>query len=280
MPWCPKCKSEYRDGFAVCADCGNELVSSERLEELAAQEAFAMERKEAAAWEETLTSGQKEAAAWEEALTSGQKEAAVSEETLTSKRKEAAVGEETLTSGRKEAAVGEQPCDGYEQRGSFSGRIYQDSAERANENRSSAWLLLGVGTLGLLFIALGITGVIPFKFSNGYLVYGVMAAVFILFWVAGVVSMKNAKLFQKKAESENSLRSTMLEWCRESLHARELDEQIRREGNLPETEEIWYFRRFECIKAKLNYQFVNLDQDFLDRFIDDCVYETVYGSKE
>lgn len=26
MPWCPKCKSEYRDGFTVCADCGSELV--------------------------------------------------------------------------------------------------------------------------------------------------------------------------------------------------------------------------------------------------------------
>ena len=38
MPWCPKCKSEYRDGFIVCADCGSELVSKERFEELAVQE--------------------------------------------------------------------------------------------------------------------------------------------------------------------------------------------------------------------------------------------------
>ena len=29
MPWCPKCKTEYREGFAVCADCGSELVSEE-----------------------------------------------------------------------------------------------------------------------------------------------------------------------------------------------------------------------------------------------------------
>ena len=137
-----------------------------------------------------------------------------------------------------------------------------------------------MGSLGILFIVLGIIGVIPVKFSNAYLTYGVMAAVFILFWVAGLVSMKNARFFMKKAQSENSLRSTMLEWCQESLHAEDLDEQIRREGDLPETEEIWYFRRFECIKAKLNYQFMNLDQNFLDRFIDDCAYETVYGKKE
>lgn len=26
MPYCPKCKAEYREGFTVCADCGEALV--------------------------------------------------------------------------------------------------------------------------------------------------------------------------------------------------------------------------------------------------------------
>ena len=26
MPWCPKCKSEYREKFTMCSDCGCELV--------------------------------------------------------------------------------------------------------------------------------------------------------------------------------------------------------------------------------------------------------------
>ena len=26
MPWCPKCKMEYREGFTKCADCGEYLV--------------------------------------------------------------------------------------------------------------------------------------------------------------------------------------------------------------------------------------------------------------
>jgi hypothetical protein len=28
MPWCPKCKSEYKEGFAKCADCDIELVEA------------------------------------------------------------------------------------------------------------------------------------------------------------------------------------------------------------------------------------------------------------
>jgi len=28
MPWCPKCKNEYREGIVVCADCNVELVDS------------------------------------------------------------------------------------------------------------------------------------------------------------------------------------------------------------------------------------------------------------
>ncbi len=27
MPWCPNCKTEYRDGFLQCADCGADLVN-------------------------------------------------------------------------------------------------------------------------------------------------------------------------------------------------------------------------------------------------------------
>ena len=28
MPWCPKCKTEYRDGIEKCSDCGSVLVES------------------------------------------------------------------------------------------------------------------------------------------------------------------------------------------------------------------------------------------------------------
>ena len=36
-----------------------------------------------------------------------------------------------------------------------------NSGAKAEENRSSAWVLLIVGALGILVMALGITGVLP-----------------------------------------------------------------------------------------------------------------------
>ena len=33
MPWCPKCKNEYKDGYTVCADCGSDLVDELTQEE-------------------------------------------------------------------------------------------------------------------------------------------------------------------------------------------------------------------------------------------------------
>ena len=204
----------------------------------------------------------------------GLSEAAAAEETDVPETPGSAVHEEAEVSAREEETPGTAAGMSPEHTTS----LYQDSTERANENRSSAWILMIMGSIGLIVIALGIMGVLPLHFSNPYLFYGVMAAVFILFIVAGIVSMNNAKLFAKKAESENSLRDAMLAWCRENLRAQELDSEIGVDGT--ESEEALYFKRFECIKAKLNYQFVNLDQCFLEKFIDDSVYDMIYEKKD
>ncbi|MDE7045936.1 MAG: hypothetical protein K2O97_13190, partial [Acetatifactor sp.] len=97
------------------------------------------------------------------------------------------------------------------------------------------------------------------------------------FVVAGVVSMKNARIFAGKAASENSLRSTMLEWCRQNFDGQEIDREI---GIDDDSEEVRYFNRIAYLREKLNHQFVNLDQDFLEQFIDDQVYGMVFEGKE
>ena len=239
MPWCPKCKTEYREGFTVCADCGSELVKEQPVEERKASRREAFPELEVPETESV---------------------------------------EDMAEDGAEENDSADEQSDAEtKSRKSGGGSRFQDSSERASENRSSAWMLLILGTLGLIAVVLGAIGVLPFRMGNPYLFYGVMGAISILFVIAGIVSMKNAKFFDKKAESENSLRSTLMEWCRENLDAGAIYGRVGAQGV---SEEILYFRRFSYIKEKMNHQFVNLDQGFLDRFIDDYVYDFVFEGKE
>jgi type IV secretory pathway component VirB8 len=48
------------------------------------------------------------------------------------------------------------------------GLTYMNSGAKAEENRSSAWVLLVVGILGMLVMILGITGVLPLNIGNPY----------------------------------------------------------------------------------------------------------------
>ena len=221
MPWCPKSKNEYREGFSVCADCGSVLVDEETFVRLEAEQPA------------------------------------------------------DFSSEAAEEKAGASQSRG---KGESSRIPYRDNAERASENRSSAWVLMAVGGFGIAVLILGITGMIPLHFSNAYLFYGVMAAVFILFLVAGIISMKNALIFEKSAESENSVKTALLDWCRQNLRKEDLDQQIGIEEK--PSMEILYFRRFEAIKARLNHQFLNLDQGFLEKLIDDTVYEMDYGADD
>lgn len=224
MAWCPKCKSEYREGYTVCADCGCELVEELPREESPTAEDFATG--------ENFDAGEEPGA------------------------------EETLT-GQQEAEEEDSP--------------YRDSAEQANDNRSSGWILLVIGALGIAVVVTGILNLLPLSLGNPYLFYGVLSAVSVLFFVSGIMSFKSARLFQKKAESENTLRGTLTEWCTENLQAEAIDREVRASED---TEEVLYFKRTEWIKARLNHQFVNLDQSFLDMFIDESVYDAVFGEKQ
>ena len=69
----------------------------------------------------------------------------------------------------------------------------------------------------------------------------------------------------------------MLKWCCENLTIDNIDSQIENADEL--SEEILYFKRYEVIKKMMNRQFMNLDQGFLEKLIDDEVYDMVFDEK-
>jgi hypothetical protein len=170
--------------------------------------------------------------------------------------------------------------------------VYQDSATKAEESRSSAIALLGVGIVGFVFTILLFFNLIPvfhFTGSSRYFVSGVMGAMFVLFIVMGVISMKSVKTLREKADKEHSLEQELKKWCAENLSAKRIDEAMQESdaenaavsntaddaGEMDTRDEVLYFKRAEKIKQLISAQFVNLDSAFLDHFSDE-IYNSLY----
>ncbi|MBE6932563.1 MAG: zinc ribbon domain-containing protein [Ruminococcaceae bacterium] len=49
--WCPKCRSEYREGFAVCSECGTALVAELKKDEPVFEPVFLTTTDAENAWE-------------------------------------------------------------------------------------------------------------------------------------------------------------------------------------------------------------------------------------
>lgn len=157
---------------------------------------------------------------------------------------------------------------------------YQSSAEKAEDNRSSAYTLLAVGGIGFVAVILIFFNVIPLYQNSGisrYLVCGVMGAMFILFIVFGFVSMRDSKLLLVKAKSESSLVAEITRWCEENLHASDIDALLLSGEEIAEelSDEEKYYRRTEKIKALIEDKFMNLDEAFVEDFVDEY-YQEMY----
>lgn len=157
---------------------------------------------------------------------------------------------------------------------------YQSSAAKAEDNRTSAYTLLAVGGIGFAAVVLLFFNVIPLYQNSGiskYLACGVMGALFIFFIVLGFVSMRDSRLLLVKAKSENSLTFEIARWCGENLDRDAIDALILEEGESLEdlTQEEQYYRRTEKMRAMIDEKFLNLDEAFVDHFVDDY-YQGLY----
>lgn len=297
MAWCPKCKNEYREGIKVCAECGCELVEEGELisytplvfgeeQQMLSLKDYLQYNKladikirydeadavyELLVRDSDLQQAKKLSRVFMEQQAMEQMAVEQSEEA-----REYALNDEGEESDAVDLEVGESEEEDTQVM--EASQPYRNSAEQAEDNRSSAWTLLVVGGVGIILVILGILGMLPLNLSNPYLFYGVMSAVFLLFIVMGAVSMKNAKIFAKKAESESFLRDSLLKWCASNLTAEKIDEQIENAEAL--SEEVLYFKRYEIIKKMTNHQFMNLDQGLLEKLIDDEVYDMVFEEEE
>ena len=203
---------------------------------------------------------------------------------------------------------------------------YQSNAELAKDNHSSGAMLIIVGIVGIV-IDLIVFSTNPFNVPefNRFLSCGVMLALFILFIVMGILSLKTYKTLIVKAAEEDNLKKELTKWCDDNLtkqkiaveiyeleHSedeeaaesavsenmaetivKEADEEVEiiaddeaepEDDNLQEEaidriDEALFFARTEAMKKIISQNFINLDSDLLDSFVDEY-YVKVYDDQE
>ena len=159
--------------------------------------------------------------------------------------------------------------------------VYRNSKELFLENKSSAYMLLTVGIIGIIVLALICTDVIKIYFSlTSKIISGVvMGSLFVTFIVMGIATLKNAKKYGEKAKEEGDLTTKILDYCADNLTPMTVDKACKDEewDELPE--EMKYFKRIDYIKDFITGHFMNLEEDYVSFLVDE-MYTTFYDDEE
>lgn len=236
MPWCPKCKCEYREGITECADCKISLVDELPPDsENPYLEENQMQQMEQWVLEET-------------------------EEPIATEEEQDVDLETKIRNARMSAATD-------------SVRVYQDKKSKAEDFKSSAYTLIIVGAIGIIALVLLELGVFPFSLAapGKYITYGVMGTMFLIFIIMGFSSFHSSKKYADEAKTEDDLTSRIKSWTLENV----TKESIIKKAALPEQmpDEVKYFKYFELLKNAIKAQFGDMDASYLESLCEELYSE-------
>lgn len=282
MPWCPVCKNEYKEGVSVCADCGTELVDTLKKQEdvfLCCGEEQQMNRlKDYLAYNDiTVTMEDSDEEGADKALFVASKKEEIAKRAariflLEDQSREAEEKEAEEEAEEVEAEEAEE--EEKEEFRQHEGGAYRGSKERAEEFRSSGYVLLIVGVLGFIALVLIDTGVIPIHLNNSIMMNLVMAALFVFFIIFGVLSLRSARIYAASAEKEAELTEEIRKWVNENVTVQKIDETL----NMEEAEEILYFKRIERLRSLISDKYMNLGDAFFDNLVEES-YQELYDQE-
>lgn len=302
---CPKCKNEYREGFTVCADCGVALIEQENTIErqmviYGTQEQmnnlkgfiehngikncevkFGSSVGYYELWIPTksvqkatkyvqafMMHEQERAEQMMQPMHKPMKQAVKEDDKWSEPVRNISIGQAKPMGTKEEAETTED----NEQAKEITQKLYLDGADKVKDYRSTGYCFTAVGLLGMVAVAAAIV----LGYLNLGITSGAMFVMFLIFFLIGVKSFMSVKTMAKEVEQSDSLMDTITAWCQENLNKEDIDAMIDVEMD---SSEMLYFERFNCIKKLINDKFMNLDQALLERYIDDTVYEMIFGEE-
>ena len=297
MPWCPKCRNEYREGFTVCADCGVELVDKLGEKEENKSSLLTGPIEELEHLMEFLNASKVKGVSLQDNGDGSadlliedkhRKEASFAVKTYFDKRKEEAEDKaleqqrtihETFSKSDEEDDEDEDydDDDDEDEEKSKPEKIYHSSKEKADDARSSAIILTITGILGLTFEALVVFHVLPLSINGtpGKVLYGFMALVFLGLIISGIMSVFTAKRLRASIVDESKIRDEILAFCKNEA-VDTVNKMIQ--GGDDSADESVYFARIDFLKSaiKRESKFKDVEDSTIEGLLDEN-YQELFG---
>lgn len=289
MPWCPKCKNEYREGVTVCPDCEIELVDelSEEEEEnpAAPMPVVFMVCDDRTIGEKAVRfliyNGVRSAilVQKEDDEEAGEEEPGYTVIVADMELEEATglfpglaqgetVDEDRLyelvpdIEDQLEEVENEEASKQFSELRSEASSIYVKKKDKYEDLRFSGYSFIAFGFLGVVLILLNVFHVI--RWFNMFSLI-VMCAVFAIFFIIGIASLVRAARVRDSVDVEDKFTEELNSWIQENLGDDVIDEWY--DENLEDQEN--YFEIQGRLVRMIEKQFPNIHPSYIEELAEE-----------
>lgn len=281
MTWCPICKKEYEHG-GLCPDCSAELLngSPDDFEDF-----FAFSNEEAALsiYNHLLEIGFETVQYYYHPEENAYHLICDPSETEAAKQQLVFFCEKFFTEDRlstdmtadQRAALLKLTDDIIaDESRAESSHSYVSAQEKYANVSSSAVSLLIVGIIGLIILLTDVTGIYQFPFSGSSRILFIftMGLLFVVFVIAGIISLRNARKLSKDIVHEDNVQENIRAYITGELDLSHADDAI--DADTPPEEK--YLVRTGYITTMVKQKFPSADEAFIDH-IAESMYDSLFS---
>ena len=143
--------------------------------------------------------------------------------------------------------------------------------EKAKDLKSSGYTLVLIGGIGLIAMALVLSGAVKLQLEGafGVIAEAVMTLLFGMFLVSGIRALIRAKTVAMDAVRENGKKEEIKKWFTENYDAASIDGETEAET---EDSDI-YFERTDIIRRRISERFMDVEESLMSQLIEELYTE-------